>query len=60
MTRRELFDELRDTDYTIADLELELENLIYHDADDEVTEELQNKIRELEYRYQKLQKELYQ
>lgn len=60
MTRRELIDELRDADCTIADLELELENLIYHDADDDVTEKYYLKIRELEEKYQKLQKELGQ
>jgi len=60
MTRRELIDELRDTDYTIADLESELENLIYQDADDDSIEELQKTIRALEEKYQKIKKELKQ
>jgi len=60
MTRRELIDELRDTDYSIADLELELEKLIYHDADNDSIEELQKKIRALEEKYQKIKKELDQ
>lgn len=60
MTRRELIDELRDTDCTIADLELELENLVYHDADDDVTEKYCVRIRELEEKYQRIKKELGQ
>ncbi|MFA5759478.1 MAG: hypothetical protein WC942_09020 [Clostridia bacterium] len=60
MTRRELIDELRDTDYSIADLESALEKLVYQDADADSIEELQKEIRELEEKYQKLQKELGQ
>lgn len=58
MTKKELHDELKDTDYTIADLESELENLIYQDADDDSIEELQKTIRALENKYQRLRKEL--
>lgn len=58
MTRRELIDELKDIDCTIADLELELENLIYHAADDEITDKYYVKIRELEEKYQSIKKEL--
>jgi len=60
MTRRELIDELRDTDYSIADLESALEKLVYQDADADSIEELQKEIRELEEKYQKLQKQLGQ
>lgn len=58
MTRRELIDELKDIDGTIADLELELEKLIYHDTNSNVIEKYYVRIKELEEKYQSIKREL--
>lgn len=58
MTRRELIDELKDIDCTIADLELELEKLIYHDTNSNVIEKYYVRIKDLEEKYQSIKKEL--